>query len=75
MAKKTISVASSNQAREIKDPFDRLFRLSMQEKKLAIELLSTYLQPGLAQKIDFSTLTLLNGSTLLKNLRITHRLK
>ncbi|MEW9906561.1 MAG: Rpn family recombination-promoting nuclease/putative transposase [Candidatus Symbiodolus clandestinus] len=72
MAKKPIAVTSSTQAREIKDPFDRLFRLSMQEKKLAVELLRTYLPPELVQKIDFSTLTLLNGSTLLKNLRITH---
>lgn len=72
MSKKSIAVASSNTARKIKDPFDRLFRLSMQEKKLAVELLSTYLPPELVQKIDFSTLTLLNGSTLLKNLRITH---
>lgn len=72
MAKKPTTVASLNPAREIKDPFDRLFRLSMQERKLAIELLSTYLPPELVQTIDFSTLTLLNGSTLLKNLRITH---
>jgi recombination-promoting nuclease RpnB len=72
MSKKPIAIGSSNPAREIKDPFDRLFRLSMQEKKLAVELLSTYLTPDLAQKIDFGTLTLLNGSTLLKNLRITH---
>lgn len=72
MTKQSKKAEELTDIEKLKDPFDKLFRRSMQEKKIAIELLKTYLPAELVEKIDFSTLTLLNGSTLLKNLKLTH---
>ncbi|MEW9809744.1 MAG: Rpn family recombination-promoting nuclease/putative transposase [Candidatus Symbiodolus clandestinus] len=64
MTKQSKKAEELTDIEKLKDPFDKLFRRSMQEKKIAIELLKTYLPAELVEKIDFSTLTLLNGSTL-----------
>lgn len=54
---------------EIAHPHDRLFRRSMQEKAIAIDLLRSTLPAELLAQMDLSTLILANGDFVTKELK------
>lgn len=53
---------------KITHPHDRLFKRSMQQIKIAIDLFRSCLPPALVNDIDWSTLTLINSEYLLQGL-------
>lgn len=53
-------------------PYDTLFRRSLQEKKVATDLLRSHLPAELVAEMDLSTLTLLNNDPVLQGLDIVY---
>jgi predicted transposase/invertase (TIGR01784 family) len=72
MSKKDDVLSETPESSEISQPYDTWFRRSMQEKKIAIDLLRSKLPEALLDQMDLSTLTLVNGTSILKGLKVVH---
>lgn len=72
MSKKNDLLPEVTESSEISQPYDTWFRRSMQEKKVAIDLLRSKLPEALLSQMDLSTLTLVNGTSILKGLDVVH---
>jgi predicted transposase/invertase (TIGR01784 family) len=72
MSKTDNALSENPESSEISQPYDTWFRRSMQEKKIAIDLLRSKLPETLLAQMDLSTLTLVNGTSILKGLNVVH---